>query len=104
MRAHHSSKFLAGLATLLLVAPHTLVATPSAAAWEGSAGEDVLATSIDVLIVRPLASIRVLLGGLLMVPASLLASPGGKPAIEDAYQVLVEEPMEYAFEREIGDF
>ena len=100
MRAHHSSKFLAGLATAALL----LAATPSAAAWEGSAAEDVLANSVDVLIVRPLASIRVLLGGLLMIPASLLASPGGKPAIDDAYQVLVEEPMEYAFEREIGDF
>ncbi len=72
--------------------------------WEGSKAEAATAKGLDALIVRPLASARVLIGGVLFLPAAALASPGGREGIDGAYDVLLSEPMEYAFERELGDF
>jgi len=100
MRAHRSSRFFASVAVAALL----LSATPSAAEWEGSAAEDAVAKGVDALIVRPLASARVVIGALLLIPAALLASPSGMEGLDAAYDILVAQPMEYAFDREIGDF
>jgi len=100
MRAHRFSRFFASLAAATLI----LSATPSAAEWEGSAAEDAVAKGVDALIVRPLASARVVVGALLLIPAVILASPSGKEGIDIAYDTLLAEPMEYAFDRELGDF
>ena len=72
--------------------------------WEGSRAEEIAAKSLDVLIVRPLATARVAAGTVLMVPAMLLSSPMGREGFDGAYEVLMEEPAEYAFRRPIGEF
>jgi hypothetical protein len=72
--------------------------------WEGSKAEDATAKGVDALFVRPLAAIRVAVGAVFMVPASLFAAPGGRETLDAAYEVLLEQPIEYAFRRELGDF
>jgi hypothetical protein len=99
MRAH-STRAFASLAAVVLL----LSASPSTAAWEGSRGEDALAKGVDALIVRPLASARVVIGALMFLPAALLSSPSGREGFDAAYDTLIEEPVEYAFRRELGDF
>lgn len=99
MRAHSTRAFASLAAALLL-----LSASPSMAAWEGSRGEDILAKGVDALIVRPLASARVVVGAVMFLPAALLASPSGQEGFDAAYDTFIQEPMEYAFQRELGDF
>ena len=92
---------LASFATITLL----VAAGPAGALeWEGSRAQEVTATAVDLTLIRPLASIRVLVGGLLFVPSALIASPSGKEGIEGAMDVLVTAPWEYAFDREIGQF
>ncbi len=105
MRAHRPTQLFASLcATTLCAAIVLFSAAPSAAEWEGSRGEDIVAISIDGLIVRPLAMARVVVGAILSVPAIILASPSGREGIEGAYDILIVEPFEYAFTRKVGDF
>jgi hypothetical protein len=103
MRATCFSRFLASLAAASLL----FVAIPSAAAdwdWEGSKAEEITAKGVDALIVRPLASMRVIIGGALYIPAIILASPSGKEGRDGAYDTFLAEPVEYAFDRKLGDF
>lgn len=101
MRAHRSSKFLASISASMLL----LSATSSLAVeWEGSKAEDITAKGVDALIVRPIASVRVVVGAALAIPAFLLTSPSGKEGIDAAYDTLIAEPMEYAFNRKLGEF
>jgi hypothetical protein len=96
---------IAGLAALLLIGgASTASAEDDKWRWEGSEAEKVTATTIDLLIVRPLATVRVAVGAALMIPASLFASPSGREGIDGAYEVLLEEPSAYAFNRPIGEF
>jgi len=71
--------------------------------FEGSATEDVIAKGLDAVLIRPLAAARVVVGAVFLIPASLFAWPGGMDSISAAYEVLVDEPVEYAFRRELGD-
>ena len=71
--------------------------------WSGSRAEDVTAKSVDALIVRPIATARVVLGALLFVPAAIISSPMGKEGFDGAYDTLIDIPFEYAFKRDIGD-
>lgn len=112
MRAYtsiRSRRFAALLATSLLL----VAAGPAAAVdwlpetdfeWEGSSAQRAAATGIDVLMVRPLAAARVIVGSLIFIPTAAMASPMGREGISAAYEVLIELPVEYAFEREIGEF
>lgn len=87
--------------------------SPAAAAWDGSAAQKAVATGVDLTIVRPLAAVRAGIGSMLLVPASILASPACavnlvrgescRPVYEAAYEVLVGEPADYAFNREMGE-
>jgi hypothetical protein len=72
--------------------------------FEGSAAEDMIAKGLDAVLIRPLATARVIVGAAFLVPASLFAAPGGLDSIKSAYEVLVDEPVEFAFKRELGDF
>jgi hypothetical protein len=94
----------ARLTTCLALVGMLASAQPSAAAWEGSTAEDVTAKTLDAVIVRPLATVRVIVGAVFLIPASLLASPSGKEGISAAYDVLVVAPKEYAFDRKLGEF
>lgn len=88
-------------------------ARPSQAADEDSVGQRIVSTGIDMTLVRPLAALRAGIGAVLFVPAAILASPacavnaingeGCGPVFEAPYEVLVGEPVEYAFRRELGD-
>jgi hypothetical protein len=101
----------AALVALLMLA----VASPSSAAWtwDGSLVQRILSSSVDLTIVRPLAAARAGVGAVLLVPASILASPACavnlitgadcRPVFEAPYEVLLAEPADYAFKREIGE-
>jgi hypothetical protein len=70
--------------------------------WEGSKAEDVTAKGLDAVVIRPLAVARVALGAVLMIPASLFSAPSGREGFDSSYEVLLEVPMEYAFDRPLG--
>lgn len=101
---------LAALVALASIAQ----ARPSAAwAWDGSMAQRILSTGVDVVLVRPLAAARAGIGAALLVPASILASPACavnlatgadcRSVFETPYDVLLGEPAEYAFKRELGE-
>ena len=96
------NRMLAGLAACLIL----MSAAPSMAEFEfeGSKAERIIATGIDAVLVRPLASIRVVMGAMFFLPASLLASPSGREGVSGAYDIFIAEPIEYAFNRELGEF
>ena len=81
-------------------------AQPSFADWESSKEKaaEVSAKALDALVVRPLATARVIVGAALMVPSSILVAPSGREGLETAYDVLLAAPMDYAFNRELGSF
>jgi len=100
----HVAPLLAAM--ILLCAAPALAADGDASGfvWEGSAAQNVIAKGVDALIVRPLASVRVAVGAALMIPAAILSSPSGREGFDGAYEVLLEQPMEYAFSRPMGEF
>jgi hypothetical protein len=100
----------------IVVSLASLFGAQSAAAawdWDGSAAQKAVSTGLDAMIVRPLSAARAGIGSVLMVPASILASPACavnlargdscRPIYEAAYDVLVAEPAEYAFQRKMGE-
>jgi len=58
----------------------------------------------DVIVLRPCQAVAVVIGAGLFVPAALISSPGGRPALSDAWDVFVAEPADTAFYRPLGDF
>jgi hypothetical protein len=76
----------------------------SAEGFEGSKAEDVLAKSVDAVLIRPIAAARVIVGAAFFIPASLFSAAGGADSVRAAYEILLDEPIEYAFKRELGDF
>ena len=105
-----SVTLLAAIAALLMVVSH---AQPSRAEWDGSVGQKILLTGVDMSIVRPLSALRVGAGAILFVPAAILASPACavnaingtecRSVFEAPYELLVTEPVEYAFKRKLGE-
>ena len=94
------NRILAGFAACLIL----MSAAPSMAEFEGSKAESVLIQSLDALVVRPLATVRVVAGALFFLPASLFSSPSGREGFNGAYDIFIAEPIEYAFRRKLGDF
>lgn len=116
-RSGNSTRISAGRGTraaATLVSLASLFGAQAASAdWDGSAAQKSVSTGLDMVIVRPLAAARAGIGSVLMVPASILASPGCvvnlvrgdscRPIYEAAYDVLVAEPADYAFQRKMGE-
>lgn len=115
MRAPNSTRRGISLSLLMVLAISS--ASPAAAApdwwpempdfdlgWEGSTAQKATASGVDLLFVRPVATVRVVIGGLMFVPAAALSAPSGREGIDGAYETLIELPVEYAFERELGEF
>lgn len=73
-----------------------------AADWGAAAAEEGAGKAFDILVFRPLGTLRVIVGAAMMLPAVVFAAPSGE--IKTVYEILLEEPIEYAFERELGDF
>lgn len=96
------NRILAGFAACLIL----MSAAPSMAEWsfEGSQAERVIAKGVDATLVRPLAAIRVVMGAMFFLPASLLSAPSGREGFNGAYDIFLAEPIEYAFRRELGEF
>jgi hypothetical protein len=103
LRSRIFSALAHGMTTLAFVAI-LASAQPSSAAWDGAAVEDVSAKVVDAIIIRPLATMRVIVGAAMLVPASLLSVWGGSEGLNSGYDLLVAEPIEYAFDRKLGDF
>ena len=108
MRAHriHAPRFAALVATLaaLSTAPASALEFPDLdLGWDGSRAQEVTAATVDLAIVRPIAAARVLIGGMLFVPAAVFSAPMGREGFEGALDTLVIAPSEFAFDREIGE-
>lgn len=69
-----------------------------------SVAERSFAVGIDVMVVRPLATIAVAVGAAFFVPAVILTSPNGKDAMHQALEKFILIPSENAFQRPLGDF
>jgi hypothetical protein len=65
--------------------------------------QDITVKTVDVVFVRPLAAARVFVGALMFVPAALFSLPMGQEGFDAAYDTLIDEPMEYAFRRKLGE-
>ena len=101
-----SSRFACLAATMILLAsaPASALEFPDLGLeWEGTRAQDVTAKFVDLTIVRPVASARVAVGGLLFIPAAIFSAPMGREGFDGALDVLIVAPAEYAFEREIGE-
>jgi hypothetical protein len=68
-----------------------------------SSVESGLNKGFDLVLIRPLRVVAVVAGAGAFVPAALLTSPGGRPAIESAYQVFVEPAWRSAFIQPLGE-
>jgi hypothetical protein len=68
----------------------------TAARWASAA--------FDVVVLRPFYAVGTVVGAVLFVPAAVVTSPGGRPAIADAWETLVVTPADEAFKRPLGDF
>lgn len=100
-RPHRTAR----LAAFALVA---LLALPGAVHAEKRRWYDrplrALDVTVDVAVVRPLAALTLGLGAVLFVPAALLSAPGGRDAIQEAWERFVQHPGEQVWERPLGEF
>ena len=76
---------------------------PDFGSWEGSRAQEITASAVDLAIVRPIATARVVVGSMLFVPAALFSAPMGREGFDGALDTLITAPKEFAFDREIGD-
>lgn len=77
-----------------------ILATPTHAV----AASSVTDSALDAVIFRPLGAVSTLVGGVLFVPAALLASPNGKDGIDEAWTTFVTGPWDTTFKRPLGEF
>jgi hypothetical protein len=87
------------VAALLQPAASWAVDEPASPQWLEIANK-----TFDVLILRPTGIVMVVTGAGLFVPAALLASPGGKGPMKEAYEHFVSVPFDNAFLRPLGEF
>lgn len=66
--------------------------------------EDIGNKVFDAVVLRPFQSLAVVGGTALFVPAALMASPGGRPVIEEAWDFFVVIRYEDAWTRRLGQF
>jgi len=92
-------------ASLLAIA---LVTTTAAGAARAGDAEEKSAewpdATYDAVVLRPLQTVAVVFGAALFVPAAIVSSPGGRPAVYDAWDIFVAEPADTAFKRPLGSF
>lgn len=84
-------------ATLLLLA----APGPAKAAIDT---QSIVDKTFDVVVLRPLGAFATVAGGVMSIPAALLAAPSGRRGFEETWNVFVEPPYESTFERPLGEF
>ena len=62
------------------------------------------AKGFDAVVLRPLYFAGLVTGAVALIPVAILTSPGGKPALQEAYNTFVALPAEGVFRRPLGDF
>jgi hypothetical protein len=80
------------------------LATPALAAEPGEPVKEVSAgaMAVDCLLLRPLGLVATAAGAVIYVVSIPFSAPGGNQLY--ARQKLVQEPAEYTFNRQLGDF
>ena len=104
MRAPQKTHSISSLFAILAMA--IIMAAPSpalAAGFEDSRAANGLLRAVDVVLIRPIATLRVICGAGLFVPTLLFSLPMGREGFDGAYEVFIDAPTEYAFRRKIGD-
>ena len=90
------------VATILCAA--LMAASPLAMAQENSSSDTANTEAMmpDLLILRPVALVGTMLGAALFVVALPFSLPSG--SVEKSAEALVVNPLEYTFNRRLGDF
>ena len=57
----------------------------------------------DVAMLRTSGALSLIVGAGLLIPAAIMAAPGGRSAMEESYDLFVAYPYEYTFVRPLGD-
>lgn len=65
---------------------------------------DYAAQAFDVVVLRPLGLAAVIIGAGLFVPAAIVTAPGGRDAVQEAWEVFIQAPARFAFRRPLGEF
>lgn len=60
--------------------------------------------TFDALFLRPSGLVVFVVGAVMFIPAAVLATPGGKDAVDEASERFVQAPAKYLFTRPIGEF
>lgn len=81
-----------------------VTAAPAAQAISMDGFVSGMGIGFDAVLVRPMRAIGVLVGAGFFIPAAIITAPGGRPAIEQAYDKLIATPWELAFQRPLGEF
>lgn len=63
-----------------------------------------LGYAFDIVVLRPVAAARLVVGSVMFVPAVIFSAADGKRAREDAWRVFVEEAYEDLTKRELNQF
>jgi hypothetical protein len=66
-------------------------------------GPSTTAKVLDALILRPLGLAVIPVGVAAFIPTALLAAPGGLDSVRAAYELFIEGPVNYVFQRPLGD-
>lgn len=107
-RTRHCVGAILAVSILLGAAPALAAddadATTSTQVSRRERAADVGKKSFDVVVLRPLQSLAVVVGGGLVVPAAVMSSPGGLPLIEEAWDYFVVIRYEDAWTRPLGEF
>jgi hypothetical protein len=94
---------LAALLMAWLLLPAHALAQPGAAS-DASPAPNYAASAFDVVILRPVGLAVAAMGFAFFVPAAIVAAPGGKDAVQHAWERFVLAPGEYVFTRPLGKF
>ncbi len=62
------------------------------------------AQAFDAVVLRPIGLAAVIIGSALFVPAAIVTAPGGRDAVQEAWEVFVQAPGKFVFSRGLGEF
>jgi len=98
-----SLRWLRSLRSLWLAAAIAMLALPAPAAAQPAAVR-ALDVTFDLVLLRPLGAASTVVGTALFVPAALVASPGGRDPIVEAWDRFVLRSAKYTATRPLGEF